>query len=77
MGVGQELTGVVDALALLDWRRRYLAIVGLEPRLALCVSLDPTIDLHVLIEMVDDGWPADLVASLIAGGGQARVGGRG
>ncbi len=64
-------------MALLDWRRRYLGIVGLEAGLALRVSLDPTIDLHVLVEMVDEGWPADVVAGLLAGGARDRGGGGG
>lgn len=63
---------MVDALALLDWRRRYLRVVGLEPRLALGVSLDPSIDLHVMVEMVDDGWPPHLVARLLARAGSRR-----
>lgn len=77
MSVKQELAGVVEALALLDWRRRYLGIVGLEAGLALRVSLDPTIDLHVLVEMVDQGWPAEVVAGLLGGGTKGGSGGRG
>lgn len=77
VGVRQELAGAVDTLSLLDWRCRYLEMVGLEARLALSVCLDPTIDLHVMVEMVDQGWPGELVVSLLAGGLGGGDGGRG
>lgn len=54
------------ALDLVEWRRRYLGARGLEPPLALALALDLRVDLHAVVELVEEGWQPELAAWVLA-----------
>ena len=62
-----ELSPLRAKDAALDaWRRRRLAAAGFEPRMAAQLSVDPAVDLHELLVLVDRGCPAELAARILA-----------
>jgi hypothetical protein len=51
---------------LVDWRRRYLAGVGVDPALASTVSADLRWDLNALLQLLERGCPGHLAARILA-----------
>ena len=51
---------------LVDWRRQYLAGVGVEPELASAVAADLRWDLNALVQLLERGCPAHLAARILA-----------
>lgn len=54
----------VDEVA--HWRRDLLVGSGFAPALAAAIASDPRYDLHVLIELVEDGCRPELAARILA-----------
>ena len=52
--------------ALGEWRRRRLTAAGFEPRLAAELALEPEVDLHELLVLLDRGCPPPLAARILA-----------
>lgn len=61
-----DTTGPREGVALADWRRRRLAAAGFDPRLAAQLALEPTVDLHELLVLLDRGCPPALAARILA-----------
>ena len=51
---------------LVEWRRQYLACVGVEAELAATVAGDLRWDLHALLQLLERGCPAQLAARICA-----------
>ncbi len=51
---------------LVDWRRQYLAGVGVAPELASTVASDLRWDLNALLRLLERGCPAHLAARILA-----------
>ena len=51
---------------LVDWRRHYLACVGVDAELAATVGGDLRWDLHALLQLLDRGCPPHLAARICA-----------
>ena len=49
-----------------DWRRRRLLESGFPRSLAARLAADPRYDLHALIELTEQGCPADLAVRIMA-----------
>ena len=49
-----------------NWRERQLLRVGFEPELAARTAADREVDLHALIELVENGCPARLAVRILA-----------
>lgn len=59
-GVGQEAAEVVA------WRRARLRNAGFDAKLAEQLSRECAVDLHALIELVEQGCPPPLAARILA-----------
>lgn len=59
-GVGQEAAEVVA------WRRTRLRNAGFDAKLAEHLSRECAVDLHALIELVEQGCPPPLAARILA-----------
>ena len=59
-GVGQEAAEVVA------WRRTRLRNAGFDAKLAEQLSRECAVDLHALIELVEQGCPPPLAARILA-----------
>jgi hypothetical protein len=53
-----------EVLAVARWRREQLAEAGFPPSLAMQVANDPHYDLHVLIDLVEQGCPPELAVRI-------------
>jgi hypothetical protein len=51
---------------IVSWRRRQLADAGFSSGLARRVAVDPSYDLHALIELVERGCPPVLAVRILA-----------
>ena len=51
---------------LVDWRRQYLAHVGVDAELAATVAADLRWDLHALLQLLERGCPPHLAARICA-----------
>ena len=49
---------------LVEWRREYLARVGVDTELAATVAADLRWDLHALLQLLDRGCPQHLAARI-------------
>lgn len=56
----------MTAASLGEWRRRRLAAAGFEPELAAELAVEPAVDLHELLVLVDCGCPPALAARILA-----------
>ena len=50
---------------LVQWRREYLAGVGVDPGLAASVAADLRWDLHALMQLLERGCPPDLAVRIL------------
>jgi hypothetical protein len=50
---------------LVEWRRRYLAGVGVDAELASAVAGDLRWDLHALLQLLERGCPPHLAARIL------------
>jgi hypothetical protein len=50
---------------LVEWRRQYLAGVGVEAELASAVAADLRWDLHALLQLLERGCPPHLAARIL------------
>ena len=50
---------------LIEWRRQYLAGVGVDPQLASLVAEDLRWDLHALLQLLERGCPPHLAARIL------------
>jgi hypothetical protein len=48
------------------WRTRRLQRAGFDSTLANEVARDPRVDLHALLELIDQGCPPDLAVRILA-----------
>jgi hypothetical protein len=55
-----------EVRAVLVWRRRQLTAAGFRQPLSHALALDPRVDLHVLLDLVDRGCPPELAARILA-----------
>jgi hypothetical protein len=51
---------------LVEWRRQYLACVGVDAELAATVAADLCWDLHALLQLLERGCPPHLAARICA-----------
>jgi hypothetical protein len=51
---------------LADWRAECLTAAGCEPELAREVAADERVDLHELLELIEQGCPAELAVRIVA-----------
>ena len=51
---------------LIEWRRQYLACVGVDAELAATVAVDLRWDLHALVQLLERGCPPHLAARICA-----------
>ena len=61
-----EVTALQETHQLVAWRRNQLAAAGFKLPLATRMARDPRYDVHVLIELVERGCPADLAVRIAA-----------
>ncbi len=61
-----EVAAVREAHQLVAWRRNQLAAVGFTLPLATRIARDSRYDVHVLIELVQRGCPAELAVRIMA-----------
>ena len=59
-------TAASPGVALCEWRRRRLAAAGFESDLAAELAVEPAVDLHELLVLVDRGCPPALAARILA-----------
>jgi hypothetical protein len=59
-------TRTAEGLLLFTWRRDQLAASGFSPPLASRIARDARYDIHTLIQLVEQGCPADLAARIVA-----------
>lgn len=48
------------------WRERTLVAAGFEAALAARLAVDPRLDLHAVLQLVDNGCPPHLAARILA-----------
>lgn len=58
--------GLDERQRLVDWRRQYLACVGVDADLAATVAGNLRWDLHALLALLDRGCPPHLAARICA-----------
>jgi hypothetical protein len=61
-----EVAAVREAHQLVAWRRNQLAAAGFTLPLATRIARDSRYDVHVLIELVERGCPAELAVRIMA-----------
>ena len=59
-------TAASPGVKLCEWRRRRLTAAGFEPELAAELAVEPAVDLHELLVLVDRGCPPALAARILA-----------
>jgi hypothetical protein len=47
------------------WRTEELIRVGFDPDVAVVMAIEPSIDLHAAVDLIDRGCPPDLAARIL------------